>query len=515
MSDKLINTFHQRRKLNAEIEALGATSTETELLDQVRALVKKYEPDLILATLRKHLDTASSQLRGGLGRLAVMLPYEEITAAMRHEAANRANPTQARLTAALILERFLQAELPPALMSDLKDPETVVMQSLQEAIEEGHQNRYVLLDYVRQMRQESEDVGYMVLELLTQLPAVDQLPLLRLIAYDMRADVAQLAIDQLAALRQPTVQADAAEALHTLQMNLAPRLAERAERSLRKMRFSGVTYTPPPLSGWRALLTPCGLAGDQDLWFIQANKESGTLIGVRLNVNRGLLESFGSEEIETRYLPPHREIGEMISIAITSGVPTVFLEVHPAYAQWHLRQVLATHWQQSPARPLPDEYTLHNPYLSRYALADLTPDLVALLAAGPDLWQREGEQVAESAGELLRHPAMGSWFLQEPPMKERVRQMAHGIDSTDLSALVSPLMAEMFAHVDADELIRRLQRALHAQAAWLAIAGHERSARQAVLLAESLRHLPIVEHPLLELMVEMGMMLLLNRRAVR
>jgi hypothetical protein len=300
MSDKLINTFHLRRKLNADIEALSATISEAELLEQVRAIVKKYEPDLILTTLRKFLDTSSSQLRGGLGRLASLLPYEDVTVALRHEAANRNNPTQARLTAALILERFLQVDLPPALMSDLKDPEMVVMQSLQEAIDASKQNRYVLFDYVRQMRQENEDVAYMVLNLLDQLPPEERPELLRLIAYDSRPNVARTALDRLATLRQPSVVNQAAEALYTLQFNLAPEIAEVAERNLRKLRFSGVVYEPAEMSGWRALLTPCTLTGEQDLWFLRAEKSNGVLIGLRVDVNRGLLEMFGSEEVDPR-----------------------------------------------------------------------------------------------------------------------------------------------------------------------------------------------------------------------
>ena len=41
----------------------------------------------------------------------------------------------------------------------------------------------------------------------------------------------------------------------------------------------------------------------------------------------GVLETFGSEAIESQYLPAQRSVGEMVSIALTSGPPTVFLEV--------------------------------------------------------------------------------------------------------------------------------------------------------------------------------------------
>jgi hypothetical protein len=55
---------------------------------------------------------------------------------------------------------------------------------------------------------------------------------------------------------------------------------------------------------------------------------------------------------------------------------------------------------------------------------------------------------------------------------------------------------------------------LRAQAGWLSIAGHERIAQYAILLAESFAHVPPLHHPLTALMVEVGLMLLMNRRTI-
>lgn len=514
MSDKLINTFHLRRKLNAAIEALGETTSEAELIEQVRAIIQKYDPELILTVLRKFLDNSSSQLRGGLGRLATLLPYEEVTTALRHEAANRNNPTQARLTAALILERFLQAEIPPALMSDLKDPEVVVMQSLQEAITEGKQNRYVLLDYVRQMRQESEDVAYMVINLIEKLPPADRLELLRLIAYDMRPRVAKAALERLSALRQPEVARRTAETLYTLRANLSPELADLADRNLRKLRFSGVVYEPPSMDGWRALLTPATLTGEQDLWFLRTHQQTGTIIGLHVDNHRGVIEAFGSEEVEARYMPPTRQVGEMISIAVAGNTPYVFLEIPADYACWHLQQILDKHWQQAQPHPLPDEYTLHNFSLFRHVQPQPNDELAHLLASGPGLWAAEQDQLEQAAAEFLRHPAMGGWFFQEQTMKEALLRTSHQREPVDMASLLPSLMSEMFAGVAAEQVAERLQAALRAQAGWLSIAGHERAAQYAVLLAESFVHVPLIQHPLTALMMEVGLMLMLSRRTI-
>ena len=93
MSDKIVNTFQARRQLTEDMNGLSATQSEAELLSRVRAIAQNYEPLLVLSTLTKYLDNSSSQVRGGLGRLATLLPYDETVIVLRKEAANRGNPT--------------------------------------------------------------------------------------------------------------------------------------------------------------------------------------------------------------------------------------------------------------------------------------------------------------------------------------------------------------------------------------------------------------------------------------
>ncbi|MBI3957942.1 MAG: hypothetical protein HY328_03955 [Chloroflexi bacterium] len=513
MSEKIVNTFQARRKLNEDLGGLSATQSEAELLSRVRAIAQSYEPLLILSTLSKYLDNSSSQVRGGLGRLATLLPYDETVTVLRKEAANRQNPTQARLTAALILERFLQAELAPGLMSDLKDPETVVMQSLQEALAESHENHYILLEYVRQMRQENEQVAYQVLELVGRLDAADQPELLRLIAYDMRVGVAQAAVERLGLLRQGEPAQRAAQALHTLQHNLSPDLARLAERTLRKLRFAGVPIQPAPLDVWRALITPSTLDGSQDLWFLHRGNEAdeNVLIGLRINASAGLLDAFGSEAVDPQYLPPARSVGELVSVSLTNGMPTVFLEVPVAYAHWRLQQALDAHWRQSQPRPLPDEYTFYNPYLFRGKAAELPAELQALLTSGPALWQKSRPKLEENAATLLRHPAMAGWFFQNSQMVDALTRLPRN-DEQAFQKTISALKRKLFTAQVEQALNVEIQVGLLAQAGWLAISGHPQHAQHAVLLAEGFNHMRAAEHPLPGMMLEIGLLLLMKRK---
>lgn len=513
MSDKIINTFQVRRKLNDDLAGLATTGTEADVLTRVRAIVQSYEPLLILSTLSKFLNSSSSQVRGGLGRLATLLPYDETVTVLRKEAANRQNPTQARLTAALILERFLHAELAPGLMSDLKDPETVVMQSLQEALAESHANHYILLEYVRQMRQENEQVAHQVMELLGRLDADDQPDLLRLIAYDIRLGVAQAAVDRLGLIRQGEAALRAAHALDGLRYNLSPDLAQLSERTLRKLRFSGVRYQPAPLENWRALITPSTLDGTQDIWFLDMGNEErqNVLIGLRINANAGLLDTFGSEGVEPQYLPPARPVGELVSIALTNGAPTVFLEVPLAYAHWRLRQALEAHWQQSQPRPLPEEYTFYNPHLFRGQAPPLPDELQRLLTSGPTLWQKSRLKLDEIATALLRHPVMAGWFFQNSRMMDVLAYLPKN-DEVAFHEAVEDLKQQLFPPQIESALSAELQAGLLAQAGWLAIAGHPQHAQHAVLLAEGFKHLRPAQHPLMGMMLEIGLVLLMERK---
>ncbi len=191
MSEKIINSLQERRLIEEAVAGLADLSSEAAMVQEVQKIARDHAPSLVLPAIRKQLNTDSSQMRGGLGRLAALLAGPETVAMLRKEAGRRDNPTQSRLTAAMILERFLEVEISAGLMGDLRDPNLIVMQSLQEAVEEARGNRPVLLEYVRQMRQENQDVAFLVLDLVGQLEEADQPELLRLIAYDSRVQLSR------------------------------------------------------------------------------------------------------------------------------------------------------------------------------------------------------------------------------------------------------------------------------------------------------------------------------------
>ena len=138
MSDGgIIQNFQERRQIEASIQALGDTTTEAELIAMAQELVERFPPDGLAAAVLRHLGEANSQLRGGLGHLCALLPPEIIAPRLREIVSNRQKSPLERITAQLILERYLGETVSPALLSDLAGNNDIAMQSLQEALEEG------------------------------------------------------------------------------------------------------------------------------------------------------------------------------------------------------------------------------------------------------------------------------------------------------------------------------------------------------------------------------------------
>ncbi len=230
MADEpIINTFQQRRALEQAIGALAETASEADLVEAVRALKFAYPTELLLPALLKRLDTPSSQLRGGLARLAALLPPEEAAPALRRYVGDRRNPPTARTTAAMILDRFLGDPAPPALTADLRESDDAAFQSLAEAVADARANPHVLLEYVTQMQPYGEEIALLVLHHLDRLDGDDRVALLRLMAQDARPIVARAALGRLDTLAA-SGNALAARALYTLQWATAPDIAALAER---------------------------------------------------------------------------------------------------------------------------------------------------------------------------------------------------------------------------------------------------------------------------------------------
>jgi hypothetical protein len=504
MADKIIS-FQQRRQLAQDVEALAQTQSEAELMERVRLLVRAHPGDLVASAVIKHLDTNNSQLRGGLGHIASLLPPDEISPSLRSAAANRANAPQVRVTAALLLERFLGETLSPAILNDLNQSNEVAFQSLREAVEEARQNRHVLLEYVMQMHQTNEQIALMVMDLAERLEPEARVELYRLLSQDewpVGARTALPRLEQLAAANDHALQA-----LYTLRFMLSPNEAEQVTRTLRKLQFTGRPYTPPASQGWRALMSPTDVGGSYSLWFVKGQSENhvdGVLLGMVVNHRLGILQTFGSETLPDDQLPAPHPVGQLVTVRSDGGQSAVLLEVPFEVARWLLAQAHAGHWEALPLRPLLGEYRLYGDCLWTFAVPEVDPALVKYFAEDESPLP-PAEELDKAAVELLAHPALDGWSFNNRLLLHSLGAVGSSLAQLPLHEVAAVMLRELSQRAEYVQLLDALSSALRVQAVWLHIAGNIESAQRAYLLARTMTQLPPTQNPLLLRLLEAGL----------
>jgi hypothetical protein len=505
MADNIIHSFQQRRQLNQDVAALAHTQSEAALLERVRVLVREHPAHLLAAEIVKHLDTPNSQLRGGLGHIASLLPPDEISPLLRSVAANRSNSAQMRVTAALILERFLGETLSPALLNDLNQTNEVAFQSLREAVEEAERNRHVLWEYVTQMHQTNEQIALMVLDLAQRLEPDARVDLYRLLAQDEWPVVAQTALPRLERLAGENEAA--LQALYTLRFMLPPNEAEQVTRTLRKLQFTGQPYHPPAPDDWRALMSPADIGGTYSIWFVKdagAGRGDGTLLGMAINQRTGVMQTFGSEILPADQLPSPHAVGQLVTVRTDQGQSSVLLEIPFEVARWLLAQAHTAHWAAVPLRPLPGEYRLYGDRLWHFGVPEVDPPL-ARYFEDDESPLPPVDELDKAAAELLAHPAMAGWSFNNRLLLQQMAAAGSSLAQLPMQEIAAIMLRELSQREEYVQLLAALSAALRVQAVWLHIAGSVESAQRAYLLARTMAHLPPSQNPLLLHLLEVGL----------
>lgn len=505
MADKIIHSFQQRRQLTQAVEAMAQTQNEAELMEQARQIVHAHPADLLAATVIKYLDTPNSQLRGGLGHIASLLPPEEIGPQLRASAANRANAAQLRVTAALILERFLGETLSPAILNDLSQTNEVAFQSLREAVEESEYNRHVLWEYISQMHQTNAQVALMVLDLADRLAPDRRVDFYRLLAQDEWPEVARVALPRLEQLAGENERAR--QALYTLRFMLAPDGAEQVTRAMRKLQFTGHHYTPAAPEGWRALMSPTDVGGSYSIWFVKGatpGRSNGTLLGLVVNHRLGVLQTFGSETLPNEQLPSPHAVGQLVTVRSDVGQAAVLLEVPFDVARWLLAQVHSGHWAAVPLRPLPGEYRLYGDRLWQFDVPAVAPEM-ARYFADDESTLPPIDELDHAAEELLAHPALDGWSFNNRQLLQSLGAAGSSLAQLPMAEVAAIMLRELTQRAEYTQLLGALNSALRAQAVWLHIAGNVATAERAYLLASTMAQLPPTQNPLLLRLLEAGL----------
>lgn len=502
---RILDGFQERRRLAEAIGALAATKTEAELLAHARDLASQFSAEQLAAAIERHLSNPSSQLRGGLGQLCRLLPPAAIVPRLQATVADRKRTALERMGAVVLLERYLELPVAPALTSDLAGNDDIALQSLMEAIADGQSNRHVQLEYVTQMQEHGSGVAEMVLGLLNRLPPDDQTGIVRLMAQDRRAQVAHAAIERLTSLASTS---DAAlQALSTLAWTAAPAAVEQIQRALRKLQFMGRRAPMPESTGWRALLGLTDVSGYCNLWLLRAPTEpaqpNGVLVSILFNPTQGIMQCSGAELLKASQLPAPQPLGSATTIRSTQAEPSTMLEIPLPAARWLLQQALSAHWQRAEV-DLPGDYKLYNDLVWQFGAGQLSEAHLSIFTdTGSGLEAPNLDPLATAASQLVSHPAMKFWRLWAAKTWSTAAPLA--VWKNRRQELVHYLLSELDALPQHTQLLEGMAAALKLQALWLAIHGEAEAAEQASLFSRWMRSLPLPQNPLLVELLNAGL----------
>jgi hypothetical protein len=487
-SVKIIDKLRERRQIEADLRHM--LNASSELAFQQRARHIAAQGSQVLPAIIGALDQADTRMLKALGTVATFLDREEAVAALHQAARQPGRTDRGRLGAMTILSQFLGEPPDETLLAHLSDPEAVALASLQEILTEAEHDPAVLAEYAQDLDQQEPDLVLGVVQALSNSGDRRAVELLRVVAQDVRAEIASAALQALGAIRTT----EAARSLQTLIPAAAPELRPVAERLLRKLRFSGVSIHPlPPADpGWRALIGPVDGLGQQSIWFLQGSAPSEPIrfLNVLLTDQFGAVKAAAHEQVRPSALPPRRPAGHLHDVVLPDGSGAILmLEAPFDLGRRLVRDALA--FNRGTQIPLAGILRLRGPWLWGYAGAGILPQQQL-----PDLEEGDVTLVAESEA-LLLHPGFGTWTMRS----EAIMQAA--IDSVrsprrDITYWGTRLAAELFAD---PEVTQMFSRRLVTMSEWLLRSGDLVLSRQALAVAQALGHVKPQDIPFVRALV--------------
>jgi hypothetical protein len=396
--DKIVRGFGERLALDEAVQALGRAANALELERRARDLAM--QGDAIIPVLVRHLDTDNPTLRGGLTLIARLLDRDAIVPALRRVAADPRRSATARLTAVMILERYLDETVDPALLGHLPEARAVARQSAHEALHMAETMPLILVEYAAQLLGEPPAIVRQVLAVLSEDDDPRMASLLGVIAAYAEPATAAHLIQTLSTRRTPT----AFLALATLQALLAPELQPLIERSLRKLQLAGVRVPErPPL---RALWSPLLSAQGQSLlWFIRPHDTDQALSLLLVCHDRlGILQTRGNPNAALDDVPPPAPRGSLHRLPLPADpLPLLLAEIDPHLGLHLLDEALARMRERQDSWP--GELVVYGPWLWDGAQRPT----VGLPEPPP-----APAVPTEAFTALFRHPAFVGWTWEVP-----------------------------------------------------------------------------------------------------
>jgi hypothetical protein len=500
---RIITKLLERRQIEADLRDMMEASSELEFRRKAQKIAEAGPQ--VLPTIVSNLDRADARMLTAMGVVATYLESREAVSALRHAVLRSELSDQGRIGAMTILERFLGQPPDDQLLGSLNDPEGVAVSSLEELLSDAAKNPSVLVEYVQGMDRQEPDVVLAVVEALRQKgkpsePAAERLPViepLRLMAQDVREEIAVAALTALGTIRLP----QAARALQTLVPAMSSDLRPKAERLLRKLRFSGVSVEPLPApnAAWRALVSPPSALGQQSIWFIagQMGKADVRFLNILLHDRAGAVEAVGHARVLNTMLPPKRPLGHLHDVSLPDGSGSLLmLEASFDLGRRLVLEALAENRRTQ--IPVAGPLRLFSPWLWGFGGTDALPS-----RSLPDSW--DGEQSAKDSDQLLEHPAFAGWTLRSEAIVRAAEEFSRH-PGWESEVRIRQIAGEL---VPTPEIAEVFSRRLVAMSEWLLLAGDESAAKLALTAAQGIVDAP-AQQPLVLALVRRDLELMLH-----
>jgi hypothetical protein len=486
--DKIITKLRERRQIEADLQQMLAAGSELDLRRQAQKIASRGSQ--VLPTIVGNLDRADSEMLTAMGIVAALLDHDKVVEALRNATRQPQITDQGRIGAMTILERFLGQPPDDDLLSSLRDPEGVAVSSLEEVLAQAETSPAVLIEYVQGLDKQEPDVVLAVLGALREMSSgqsVRAIEPLRMMAQDVREEIAVEAIRVLGAIRRP----EAARALQTLIPIVSPALRPQAQRLLRKLQFAGVHVgrLPVPAPEWRALVSAIDSLGRQQVWFIQGDGRTAhaRFLNILVSDLAGAVEVVGHTQAPSSMLPPPRPEGYLHDVALPDGSGALLM-LETSFDLGRRLVLEALERNRETQIPVAGPLRLLSPWLWAVAGADALPGRQL-----PDL------PVVDESGtaRLLAHPAFAAWTVRSEAIL-RAAEEALRHPGWDQEVWVRRLAKEMFGE---PAVVRVFHQRLITMSEWLLLAGDKPNSRLALAAARTLLGQELQEHEFIQTLV--------------
>lgn len=240
-----MNSQSQPDDVRAAIVRMTAIASQREFRRHLDDFMGRLHAETILEGVANFLDDADFKTRNTLGEIVRRLDRQRAVEVLNAVVLNSRRTTQARLSAATLLETYLETEVETSYLEDIGDQNEVILTSLREALSAREQFPAVLVEYARQFAGIEPDQRARVHQVLRNLSETDACAVLAAMAQNPVEVVAEEALDHLGALPSAAAEGTLYCLMHSLYLH--PQRQDRARTLWRRLRFSGGRHQPVAL----------------------------------------------------------------------------------------------------------------------------------------------------------------------------------------------------------------------------------------------------------------------------